>query len=487
MEKERESLSKSDAVSLKNREAALVQEIEKHERDLVEKNQFLEKKQEQYQDVESQIKAEEDRKYEKEKEMNELLEEMSSEAEIMAFEEHVFMQEELLKNQEEHYRFDLHQQQFEHTREQISKGLEILSETKELEQKKEEFLQKRDQQIRRINSVQRKISELESVLVQVENEWKEALYQWNGNNQELTLDKELLRELSNFADSYGESSDFATVRQKVADVWIYMKTKLEAALEKTKLEEETYQIEKVEVQNELTAWENQKEPEPSRSEAVIRNRQRLEAMNIPYQEFYKVIEFGQKLDETACSRLEEALLRMGILDAIIVDEEYKEQVLQWEKGCEDRYLFAGNKHAEKSLLDILELNEELNDIFSSQRLTKILGNIAYDTESEMTIQPDGTYRMGVLTGTVTGEYEPGFLGQKARERQRLAKIEDCKQRLCELEERIQQCEKEKQNLVERKNILAKEYENLPTDIDMREALLMLREETVQEWYHSIRL
>lgn len=372
MEKERESLSKSDAVSLKNREAALVQEIEKHERDLVEKNQFLEKKQEQYQDVESQIKAEEDRKYEKEKEMNELLEEMSSEAEIMAFEEHVFMQEELLKNQEEHYRFDLHQQQFEHTREQISKGLEILSETKELEQKKEEFLQKRDQQIRRINSVQRKISELESVLVQVENEWKEALYQWNGNNQELTLDKELLRELSNFADSYGESSDFATVRQKVADVWIYMKTKLEAALEKTKLEEETYQIEKVEVQNELTAWENQKEPEPSRSEAVIRNRQRLEAMNIPYQEFYKVIEFGQKLDETACSRLEEALLRMGILDAIIVDEEYKEQVLQWEKGCEDRYLFAGNKHAEKSLLDILELNEELNDIFSSQRLTKIL-------------------------------------------------------------------------------------------------------------------
>ena len=408
--------------------------------------------------------------------MNELLEEMSSEAEIMAFEEHVFMQEELLKNQEEHYRFDLHQQQFEHTREQISKGLEILSETKELEQKKEEFLQKRDQQIRRINSVQRKISELESVLVQVENEWKEALYQWNGNNQELTLDKELLRELSNFADSYGESSDFATVRQKVADVWIYMKTKLEAALEKTKLEEETYQIEKVEVQNELTAWENQKEPEPSRSEAVIRNRQRLEAMNIPYQEFYKVIEFGQKLDETACSRLEEALLRMGILDAIIVDEEYKEQVLQWEKGCEDRYLFAGNKHAEKSLLDILELNEELNDIFSSQRLTKILGNIAYDTESEMTIQPDGTYRMGVLTGTVTGEYEPGFLGQKARERQRLAKIEDCKQRLCELEERIQQCEKEKQNLVERKNILAKEYENLPTDIDMREALLMLREQ-----------
>ena len=340
MEKEKESLSKSDAVFLKNREAILMQELEKHKKDVTEKTQFLERKQEQYLDVENQVRAEEERKYEKEKEMNALLEEMEAEAETMAFEEHAFMQEELLKSQEKHYKFNLHQQQFEHTREQIGKGLELLSETKKLEQKKDELVQKRDQQTRRMDSVQRKITELESVLVQVENEWKEALYQWNGKNQELTLDKEMLQNLSNFADSYEESSDFALVRQKVADVWITIKTKLETALEKSKLETETVQAELAEVQKELAAWENQKEPEPARSEAVIKNRQRLKAMNIPYQEFYKVIEFGTELDETACSRLEEALLSMGILDAIVVDEQYKEQVLQWAAGCEDRYFFA---------------------------------------------------------------------------------------------------------------------------------------------------
>lgn len=182
MEKEKESLSKSDAVSLKNREAILMQELEKHKKDVTEKTQFLERKQEQYLDVENQVRAEEERKYEKEKEMNVLLEEMEAEAETMAFEEHAFMQEELLKSQEKHYKFNLHQQQFEHTREQISKGLELLSETKKLEQKKDELVQKRDQQTRRMDLVQRKITELESVLVQVENEWKEALYQWNGNN-----------------------------------------------------------------------------------------------------------------------------------------------------------------------------------------------------------------------------------------------------------------------------------------------------------------
>ena len=47
-------------------------------------------------------------------------------------------------------------------------------------------------------------------------------------------------------------------------------------------------------------------------------RDRDEA-GIPYQEFYKVIEFGSELDEDACNHLEEALLKMGILDAIVVD------------------------------------------------------------------------------------------------------------------------------------------------------------------------
>ena len=75
-------------------------------------------------------------------------------------------------------------------------------------------------------------------------------------------------------------------------------------------------------------WE---EPQPERSEAVIRNRKRLDALGIPYQEFYKVIEFGDNLEEEACNRLEEALLKMGILDALVIDEQYKEQVLKTER------------------------------------------------------------------------------------------------------------------------------------------------------------
>ncbi len=37
------------------------------------------------------------------------------------------------------------------------------------------------------------------------------------------------------------------------------------------------------------------------------------------------------MDEEDCNRLEEALLKMGILDALVIDEQYKEQVLHLEQ------------------------------------------------------------------------------------------------------------------------------------------------------------
>ena len=46
-------------------------------------------------------------------------------------------------------------------------------------------------------------------------------------------------------------------------------------------------------------------------------------LGIPYQEFYKVIEFGNNLDEEDCNRLEEALLKNGNSDALVIDEQYK--------------------------------------------------------------------------------------------------------------------------------------------------------------------
>lgn len=474
MEKEKDSLNRSDAVHLKMRETELRDEIAVTGRNLQDKEGFLQTKQEQYQDVRNRQKEEEDRQYHRKKEISEILEEMQSEADDMAFEEHSFFKEELLENLEAEFSFATHREQFEGCSQAIGQGRDILRETTTLEQQADELLKEREEKQRELDSQQRKVSGLENDMFRAQGEWKETLYSWNGRNRQLKLTQELLRELAEFVGHYSETSDFATVRQKVADVWLAGEPELETAIAENRktLSVKTGEIE--EIRAELAEWENSREPQPPRTEAVLKNRERLDALNIPYQEFYKVLEFGEKLTDAECSRLEEALMQMGILDALVVDEQYREQVLRLAEGCEDRYLFVQKTRADKSLLDVLELNDNVNDIFSNGRITAILQNIAYDGEGAVSVSKDGTYRMGVLAGTVTGQHNAGFLGTRARERNRLDKIRECREKLELLERECQTLQGEIERLGQRKELLQKEYHELPDDHALRDVFLELK-------------
>ncbi len=480
MEKERESLNASDAVALKEREFELSKKISEREKTLSEKQTQLDAKKEQFIDTQKKKREEENREYQKEQELLSLLEEMQVEADEMAFEEHGFFAAELKDGFQKTFSFDTHQMQFENTRNGIRQGLVILQDVEQRQRQVDELLAKREKNQRELDGVQRRVSQAENMLVQVQNEWKEKLYHWNGQNKELVMPTELLRKLSLFAEEYNEKSDFVKVRQTVADVWLDKKGSLDGLLRKTKEQIQKLQEESVQWQAELKEWENQKEPEPYRSDAVIKNRNRLRNLKIPFQEFYKLLEFGQKMDKTSCDRLEEALLHMGILDALVIDEQYKEQVLSLDAGCCDKYLFVKKQRAEKSILDVLELNDTVNDIFMNQRVTGILENIAYDMDGTTAISADGNYQIGVLSGTVTGEYEAGFIGTRAREKNRQQKIAICRENLENLKKEIDSLQKETEELQNRIWRLEQEYHKLPTDEDLREAFRMLQEELREE-------
>ena len=499
LEKERESLSKSDAVSLKSRELDLASRIRTREGLLEEKRRQLDAKQEQYVELEGKKKQEEDRAYEKESELDGILEEMQSEAGEMSFEEHDFFQDELKENFNSAFSWDTHEAQFQKVKDEIGRGTELLREAETRQREADELLKKRERQQRETDAAQRRESELESVLVQVENEWKEALYSWNGRNEELKFTPEQMREIARFADEYGESSDFARVRQTAADLWIGRKGEISGKVRRRQDELRDLENIRREIEEELAQWESTREPEPPRSGTVRKNRERLREKGIPYQEFYKVVEFGRELsgDPKRCGRLEEALLEMGILDALVIEEQYRDQVMEADPGCADRYLFVQTHHAEKSLLDVLDLNDSVNDIFMNQRITGILGNIALSERLEepegaasggsvhagfagisasMTaVHPDGSYQIGVVSGTVSGEHEAGFIGVQAREKNRQAKIASCRELLAENEQKQEVLRGEVAVLEQCISRLQEEYESLPEDTDMREAWKMLSE------------
>ncbi|HJD14149.1 MAG TPA: TIGR02680 family protein [Candidatus Ruminococcus avistercoris] len=481
MEKERESLSKSDAVSLKARQMDLEFRMKAREKLLEEKKSQIAAKQEQYVATEDKKKKEENREYEKEKELGEILDEMQTEAEEMAFEEHAFFQEEVKRQLHAELSWDTHKAQFEKTADEISRGTSLLKETQVCQKEADDLLKKWEKQQRETDTAKRRENELEGVMIQIENEWKEALYSWNGRNTELKFTPQQMQELARFADEYTEGADFARVRKIAADLWIGKNSEMNGSL--LKMQEEFRELEKIhqEILEELKQWEAHKEPEPPRSDAVIKNRERLKEAGIPYVEFYKVVEFGKDLEKEVCDQLEEALLAMGILDALIVEEQYREQVLKTDPGCEDRYLFVPPHYGGQSLLDVLDLNDSVNDIFFNQRVTGILGNIGFglpenadgDLPAATRIYPDGSYQIGVISGTVAGEHEAGFIGVKAREKNRRDRIAACKDALaCNEEAQKNHCG-EIEELKKRIARLEKEYQGLPGDTDLREAARML--------------
>lgn len=73
------------------------------------------------------------------------------------------------------------------------------------------------------------------------------------------------------------------------------------------------------------------------------------------------------IDETQRAYLEEALLHMGILDALIVPEEYREQALALDAGVCDRYIFSDAAYVRNNIMDFLDVDNE-EEIFFCTRM-----------------------------------------------------------------------------------------------------------------------
>ncbi|MFR5622448.1 MAG: SbcC/MukB-like Walker B domain-containing protein, partial [Blautia caecimuris] len=200
---------------------------------------------------------------------------------------------------------------------------------------------------------------------------------------------------------------------------------------------------------------------------------------IPYQQFYKIIEFDTGLTREQADRIEEALMNMGVLDALIISEEYREQVYSLDPGVCDKYIFSDVSHVKENLTQILDVDNGEQDILLYHSISNILSAIGFGSREEQSghswIDREGNYRIGVLEGTVTKEYKARFIGARAREEYRKSKIEELTV-LCEQEEKeIRMLEEAIVQNEERRNRLQREWLEFPKEDDLKTAAKALAE------------
>lgn len=475
LKQEESSLKDSDAAKLKQQEMDLLDEKSGVEEEVSEKKKQEQDKEERYREIagkQKKLKQENELLWE---EIATCLAEMEETLGDIPFDDFTFLKKELLQEPEKEQAFKSHFTLLGAYVGRLEEGREVLSEEKSCQEIYDRRLQEMDGLRGEQEQRERELRQYETLLRETKDEWMEQFYQWEKANQQLHLTEDVKQRTAQEIEKYVHGTDFNGIRNLGREMYETREKELRNEIYEGEQQKKLLLEQQQRVSDELQEWRDKKEPEPGCSEAVKRSRQLLSERGIPYQQFYKVIDFGEHMEEQQASRLEEALLSMGILDALIVPAEYRENVLALDEGVCDRYIFSDVTHVKQNLLEFLDVDNGENDILKYQSVSHILSSIGvYGKEStgdrgSTWINEAGNYRIGVLEGTVTGEYRACYIGARARERFRREELARLEQEERELLEQLGECDGRLQELETQELLLKQEWDAFPAETDLKEA------------------
>ena len=462
LREQQDSLNASDAVRLKEQETDLSSQIMETEGQEQKKSRQEEEKKERWQELDYGLKELSGKKEEETDRLIGLLDETEEQMEGLPFDEASFMTQELKADLEREYDFEGHRRQLEVYRKKVEAGTLVLQEEKQCQERYDRRLEDVDNRRQERDQAERDRLQAEQLLDQKKSELTEQYYSWSRNNTELSLSDEQLQKLSRSVQQFDENADYGELREIMRREAYAKEEVIRESLQEERRKQKEAKLALEEKQAELKEVQEQKELEPVRSEAVKQNRERLKKLGIPFYPFYQFVDFDPNLDVETCANIEEALDQMGILDALIVPAEYKEQVFSADVGMCDRYLFGDGKRISESLLSCLSVDDPKMDIFLYQQIAPVLEQIGLSfCDVDTWVGNDGHYRIGALEGSITGQQEARFIGAGTRERYRMQRIQALEQECETLKTAKEEADRLVKNQENRLEVLNGEQASFP--------------------------
>lgn len=469
---EKKSLDQSDAARLKEQEQDYLAECQELFQSVKEKEKQKEEKRDKRRDIENKVKKQEEDNEEYREQIQEHLEEMDENMEGIPFDEFIFLKQELLDTIEEPAGYDFrgHKQLFQTYLRNVEEGAAILEKEKKQREKYDEILKQMDQTREERDRKEKELQQYETLLHEIKAELTEKVYGWERENQELKIPEGTMQQISRQIDEFRQGQDYSEIREILREHLHKREDVLRVEYhEESRRYQETSLLLK-EKQEELEQWRSAKDPEPEKDETVVESRICLAKAGIPFLEFYKTVDFEASLSAEQASRLEEALLEMGILDALIIPEEYREQALSMGSGVCDKYIFGDAEHVKNNLLQVLEVDNGENDILFYQKIANVLCSVGCLAETHHTwISEQGNYRLGILEGTISGKYEAKYIGAQARERFRVQQIERLSGECAEIERQLAEVSRVMEQKETALKLLQQEWNAFPTGEDLKVA------------------
>ena len=336
--------------------------------------------------------------------------------------------------------------------------------------------EQRDIQKGEAESVENKLKESIEYLTNLKSEYIEAVNEYLGKVTEFNIDEKQLVNLFKEINDIKEIANCSNILNIIKEVNEPIRRKIfenKITLENKKrlLQEDINNI-----HNEILTIENSKEIIED-TEDIANCKKILTNNNIPFESFYKCINFNEGISEERQINMEGSLFNMGILNSIIIPLEYKENALECLKGYEYKVIFAEKLEEISNIKDDLILeNNTFVEKYKSQ-VEEILKSISIDNNNKNNtfIKDDLSFGIGIINGGSYKNYDLKYIGLESRENFRKLKIAQLNIKKESIENELNNTEKSILFTEEKLNKLQEEIDNFPKTNDIEVGIKIINE------------
>ncbi|MBM6820988.1 hypothetical protein H6A19_16900, partial [Clostridium saudiense] len=231
-----------------------------------------------------------------------------------------------------------------------------------------------------VESVENKLKESIEYLTNLKSEYIENVNEYLKKVTEFIIDEKelvnLFKEINNIKE-IANCSNILNIVKNISEPIRHNIFENKITLENKK---KSLQKDINSINEEILSIENSKESIED-TEEMSNCKKILSNNNIPFENFYKCINFNDEISEERKINIEGSLFNMGILDSLIIPLEYKEKSLECLKGHEYKIIFAEKSEEISNIKDDLIL--ESNDFVKKYKIQveEILKSISIDSNN----------------------------------------------------------------------------------------------------------
>lgn len=438
---------------------------------LESKNKGLEAKKEQRAQKEYQGKKQEEANQYTMDQIEKELENLEEQAELFFFKEGQLLGEEFLKDPMG-YDFEYVDLALGNYLSRVKAVAKEIDQYEKVRKDEEDLLEQRDHKEQEYEGLKREAEEANSLLLNVKEDYKAHFVSWNQEAKHMPLVSEERIQLFSKVDCIEEDTALIKIQEYLSGFYNNKSGEYIIAKKGKDTEWDLKQEEKEKIKEEIEVLKNDKEIEPERLEAVIQNRARLKDEGIAAIPLYKAIDFKKGVAEEVRVCIESALVSMGIIDALIVNEKDFKKALDFNENQVDKYLITEGNMMRYNLSQYLEVDKANLEGVDFARVDQLLTGIYLDEDKLAYINEKGEYGLGILKGKADSAYEIKYIGASARKKHREKLIKQKEEELCQIGQELLKIQQEQEEILLKQQQLEKEYEKLPLLEDLREALML---------------